>query len=456
MDYKTLQFRVTRSHPDYVVAERHCFEVRRLRNGMNSLLRTQYFHYRDGDNADLSIAEEYGVADDIRANAISSSRTDRLRKLVVPAQRIDLPAKVAQTADRSLKSSWQSFYSLRKKGMSARIPGYSKAYHVAEYNTQAISGKKLKEKRVVPTQWSVGFSLPEGFSGEVRSARVIPEGNSFMLHVLYEDNEPADYTPTPGLVAGVDPGLNNLFTIAFNDLREGIIVDGRPLKKLNSHYNTVIAKLTSKLDIEKRNISKKVNKGLTRKDEGYVHVYRSSSIRLEELWAKRHRKMKHYYTTATNRVVDQLCEAGVETVVIGWNQGNKQRINIGRRNNRNFVQVPIAKILDNLAWKCEAAGIKVVRTEESYTSKSSFIDGDPLPAHGDGQPRPKFSGRRVRRGLYRTGERHLVNADLNGALNIIRKYDPHFSYEAAASRKAGVDAGTRFVVPSVRRVAFSY
>ena len=456
MTIKTVSFNVSSSHPDFEVAADHCYQVRALRNGINSILRTKYFRYRYGDDADFSIAAEYGLT---RANVDSISKKDHdsLRKIVSLHQGIDLPVKVAQSATRSLGASWTSFYRLRKKKIKANIPGYSRKYHVAEYNPQAISQKKLKEGRVVPTGWSTGFALPEQYQ-KVKSARVVPTGTGFELKVLYEAvSDDRQYTPQQGLMAGVDPGLNNLFTIGFSDLREGIIVDGKPLKRINSHYNHLIAELSGKLDVEKRNISKKVNNGLTRDDEDYTRVYRPNSQRLANYWVKRDRLMKHYYTTATNSVTRSLCEAGVETVVIGWNPGNKQRVNMGRRNNRNFVQVPLKSILDDLARKLTERGVEVVFTEESYTSKSSFMDGDALPVYGENEPRAVFSGKRVRRGLYESSNGSLINADLNGALNIIRKYDQHFSYSGVvADPSVGTFAGTRSVVPSVRRLAFSY
>lgn len=454
----TLQFTITKNHPDYHVAEHHCYETRRLRNSINSLLRTNYFYYRHGEDASLDIADDYGVAQLARENKLGVNKAEWIRKLVTKQQQIDLPVKMAQSARISLVGSWRSFFELRKKGLPANIPGYSHTYHVAEYNPQTISKRGLKNGYVVPTGWSTGVKLPPDFTGKVKSARVKNAGSTFALLVLYEkasNNEP--YEPISGLIAGIDPGLNNLLTIGFNDLREGIIIDGKPLKKINSYYNKMIAELTAKLDVEKRNISKKVNNGLTRDDEDYTRVYRPNSQRLANYWVKRDRLMKHYYTTATNSVTRSLCEAGVETVVIGWNPGNKQRVNMGRRNNRNFVQVPLKSILDDLARKLTERGVEVVFTEESYTSKSSFMDDDALPVYGENEPRAVFSGKRVRRGLYESSNGSLINADLNGALNIIRKYDQHFSYSGVvADPSVGTFAGTRSVVPSVRRLAFSY
>lgn len=455
---KTLSFHVNPDHPDYGVAREHCSQSRVLRNGVNSVARSSYFHYLHGEDADLSLARIYGFDKIIHKGdfKVSLSQLESVRKSVENVQETSLPQKVSQSVVRSLLGSWRSFYALRKQGLYARIPGYSKTYHTAEYNPQAISRKRLKEGWIVPTGWSQGFKIPEGYD-RVKSARVTPEGNGFVLRVLYESENDNEYTPIPGKIAGIDPGVNNLFTISFNDFSEGIIIDGKPMKKVNSHYNHLISDLTSKLDIERKNISRKINKGVNKDNDDYIRAYRKSSQRLESLWSKRNRKIKHYYTTATNATVKALCEAGVETVVIGWNKENKQRVNMGKRNNRNFVSIPLKKILDNLSDKLLEKGIKVIFTEESYTSKSSFLDNDPLPVYGDGQRPSSFSGRRVRRGLYRSSDGVFINADLNGSYNIIRKYDPQFRLPGSGgSSDRSTGAGTGTVVCQVKRVSFPY
>lgn len=453
---KTVKFSVNKNHPDYVVAYGHCQQARVLKNGINSILRTNSF-YRKSCNADLSITDDFGVSEEIRNGGIpiSLSSLMRLKSIVEKKRNVNLPQKVAQSVVREVLGSWKSFFALRKRGMYAKIPGYTKSFSTAHYNPQAISKKYLKSGIVKPTGWSQGFAIP-GFAKKVKSAKVVPVGDIFELHVLYESLGGNDYSPNSGLVASIDPGMNNLMTIAFSDFREGIIIDGKPLKKINSHWNHQISDLTSKLDVERKNISKKVNKGVKPKDENFIRVYRKESARLDRMWLKRNRQISHYSNTATSATVKALCSAGVEKVVIGWNKGIKSGINIGRRNNRNFVQIPLKSILDNLARKLGEAGIMVVFTEESYTSKASFIDNDIIPKRGDGKKR-KFSGKRVQRGLYKSKNGTYINADLNGAFNIMRKHDQHFCYPGVDSsvKTAGI-VGTSTVVCSVKRHSFNY
>lgn len=122
----------------------------------------------------------------------------------------------------------------------------------------------------------------------------------------------------------------------------------------------------------------------------------------------------------------------VGTLVIGKNDQWKQSINIGKRNNQNFVQIPHARLIEMIGYKCQIEGITVILNEESYSSKASALDFDPLPKYGDEVP--KFSGRRVKRGLYKTATGKLINADINGSLNIVRKVFPNaFTAEGIVS-----------------------
>ena len=154
--------------------------------------------------------------------------------------------------------------------------------------------------------------------------------------------------------------------------------------------------------------------------------------------------MYHDYTTITSEVVRTLCSTGVECVILGYNQGIKQRANMGKKNNRIFAYIPIKKILDNLAWKLSKAGIMVVWTEESYTSQASFIDNDPLPVYGDGSVKT-FTGYRKHRGLYISRNGGVIHADVNGAYNIMRKIVPWF-----CSKETGMMVRDAVVYPARR------
>jgi putative transposase len=122
--------------------------------------------------------------------------------------------------------------------------------------------------------------------------------------------------------------------------------------------------------------------------------------------------------TASRRVIDHLVDRSIGTLVIGYNPNWKQQVRIGRVNNQKFVSIPHAMLVDMLTYKAELAGMKVVLQEESYTSKCSFLDRE-YP-----QKREQYAGRRIHRGLFRAGDETLVNADVNGSYNIIRKAFP--------------------------------
>lgn len=121
-------------------------------------------------------------------------------------------------------------------------------------------------------------------------------------------------------------------------------------------------------------------------------------------------------------VVNYCLEKNLGTIVFGWNRGIKQEINLGDKTNQNFVQLPLARLKARIQQLCEEYGIQFTETEESYTSKASFLDNEVLPTYGEKSNEENgFLGKRVFRGLFRTGENFLVNADANAAANILRK-----------------------------------
>lgn len=131
--------------------------------------------------------------------------------------------------------------------------------------------------------------------------------------------------------------------------------------------------------------------------------------------------MRDGVNKAAKMIVGHAIENGIGTVVCGWNEGFKADANMGRVNNQKFVQMPLAKLRDRIKQLCQSNGLRFVETEEAYTSKASFLDGDSLPKFGEKPDGWKASGKRVRRGLYQSADKSRVNADLNGAANILRK-----------------------------------
>jgi len=143
---------------------------------------------------------------------------------------------------------------------------------------------------------------------------------------------------------------------------------------------------------------------------------------------KRNRRIMHYLHTASRRIIDLLVSEGIGLLIVGKNPLWKQEVEMGKRQNQNFVQIPHARLIELLTYKAALVGIQVIVTEESYTSKASFLDADPLPVYpvSDAlrEEPPTFSGRRVKRGLYRAANGRQINADVNGAYNIMRKAAP--------------------------------
>lgn len=195
----------------------------------------------------------------------------------------------------------------------------------------------------------------------------------------------------------IDPGLNNIVSIYNNIGIRPLLYNGRPIKSINQYYNKTNAKMRSELPT---NIK--------------------SSKKLKQLSFKRSNKIDYEMHKISNHIINEAMKNNISKIFIGNNIGWKNGINIGRRNNQNFVNIPYTKLFNQLLYKGLLKGIEVVFTEESYTSKASFFDKDELPVYGESDNH-KFSGRRIKRGLYKDSKGNIWNADLNGAANIMRK-----------------------------------
>lgn len=144
--------------------------------------------------------------------------------------------------------------------------------------------------------------------------------------------------------------------------------------------------------------------------------------KIHNLYRRRSSKLKDYMHKATTELVNLLVSNNIDTVIIGENKSWKQDINMGRKNNREFVSIPFYIMKSMIKYKCEMRGIEVIFHEESYTSKASFIDKDKVPTYNKNRKKkPAFSGTRVKRGLYKSADGSLINADINGASNIMKK-----------------------------------
>jgi putative transposase len=146
---------------------------------------------------------------------------------------------------------------------------------------------------------------------------------------------------------------------------------------------------------------------------------------MERITNKRNRQINHFLHAASKAIIDFLVKEGVGTIIIGKNPLWKQEVNNGRHNNQNFVCIPHARFIDLLTYKAALVGIQVEIQEESYTSKASFLDLDPVPDYKpNDDTKHRFSGKRVKRGLYWAKDGTAINADVQGSYNILRKRRP--------------------------------
>jgi putative transposase len=311
-----------------------------------------------------------------------------------------LPAKVSQQVMKLLDKNWKGYMEACKAWQAdpskflghPRLPKYKdkqKGRNILVYTIQAISRNGLKRGIIQPSGLAIEIETKQT---HVDCVRIVPRHGYYVVEVVYEQ-EAMQALVNTSLYAAIDIGLNNLATLTSN--KEGFtprIVNGRPLKSVNQFYNKRRAELQSKL-------------------RGQRHTSR----RLDRLTNKRTRRIDHYLHTASRRIIDLLVAEGIGTLIIGKNPEWKQEINIGRRNNQNFVQVPHARFIAMLTYKAQLVGIVVIVTEESHTSKCSFLDGEEIGHH------EHYLGKRIKRGMFRSQFGTLINADCNGSYNIIRK-----------------------------------
>lgn len=235
--------------------------------------------------------------------------------------------------------------------------------------------------------------------------RIIPHTGCFVIEVVYEipNNSQFFCSLNKSLNAAIDIGLDNLATIVFNDLAiQPIIVNGKPLKSANQFYNKQVAKF-----------------------RGVLPNVQGKSRRIANIVRNRNNFVDSYLHQSTRIIVNEFLRLGVTHLSIGKNEQWKTHLNLGKRTNQNFTQIPHAKFIEMLTYKLERVGITVKVVEESYTSKSSAIDWDIIPTY---QPNNKvkhvFSGRRVKRAWYVSKDGLKIHADVNAGYNIGRKSNP--------------------------------
>lgn len=326
----------------------------------------------------------------------------------------ELNSNVAQQTIKEVHSAFGSFFALLKLkkqnryNAKVRIPGYIRDnFHTLVIGQIRISDSKLK----VPMSPSfrrlfgnVEIKVPRNLKDKViKEIRVIPKCGArfFEIQYTYEVAENQRDLNKQNALA-IDFGVDNLATCVTND-GKSFIVDGKKIKSVNQRYNKNLKKMQSardKLLGSKRPLSKKEF----------------------ALINKRNNRVRYYLNKSARLIADYCIANDIGTLVVGRNKGMKTKVNIGKANNQSFTQIPISRLADKLRHICELEGIAYVEQEESYTSKADFFGGDEIPVYAEKETtKHKFSGRRISRGQYKSSTGRIINADVNGALNILSK-----------------------------------
>jgi putative transposase len=314
-----------------------------------------------------------------------------------------LPAKVSQQILILLDKNWKSFfkaikdYSRHPEKYSGRpkLPQYKKKLKgrfVLIYTRQAISKVELRKGIVKLSGTTIKIKTERQ---TIQQVRIIPKKNEYVIEIVYEKGEENRNLNKANFIS-IDIGLNNLATITSNKINS-LIVKGSVLKSVNQFYNKEKARLHSFIG-----------------DKG-------TSNRMINLTNKRNKKVADYLHKASRYIINQCLIHDIGTIIIGKNDNWKQDINIGKKNNQAFVNIPHDTFIKMIEYKAKLLGITVILTEESYTSKCSFIDNEPLCKQD------KYLGTRIKRGLFKSANGIKINADVNGSFNIGRKVIPKFN-----------------------------
>jgi len=326
-----------------------------------------------------------------------------------------LNSNMAQQILKEVDGSFKSFFGLIKLAKQDRyafkdckLPHYLPK---DGYTTLVIGFVRLKgNKLMLPfsnsfkkTHKAVEITIPSILlDKKVKEIRIIPKAKAMFFEIQYiYEAECVQRNLNTNNALALDLGINNLVTAVSSNGRS-FIIDGRKLKSINQWFNKENARLQSIKDKQ--------------------HYGKKSTNRQKAIARDRNNKVNDYMNKAARKVIDYCIAHDIGALVVGYNETFQQSSHIGKRNNQNFVNIPYGQLRSKLEYLCRLNGIVFVKQEESYTSKSSFWDRDDIPVYKADNPREyQFSGKRVHRGQYKTASGKTINADVNGALNIMRK-----------------------------------
>ncbi len=311
-----------------------------------------------------------------------------------------LPSQTSQQILKIVIRNWKSYfralteYKLNQRKFLAKpnVPGYKRknGESVVIFTNQQC---RIKDGLL---QFPQSTNLPPiktRLSSKIREIRIVPLGVCYNIEIVYEKEE-TDLNLNKDNILGVDLGLNNLTTAVNNNGLKPFVVKGRVVKSINRYYNKQLARYRS---------------AENRKGNFY------DTKRIQKLHLTRHNKIRDIFHKLSRFVVEYCKVNDIGTIIIGYNQRWKQNANLGRKTNQNFVQVPFSDLVQKITYKATLLGIAVKLQDEPYTSKCSFLDREPI------EKSDSYAGKRISRGLFRSANGTIINADVNASYNIMRK-----------------------------------
>lgn len=318
-----------------------------------------------------------------------------------------LPSKVSTNIIKMLGGNISSYYQLlkgyndnsnKKIINKPKLPGYlhkTKGRYVVEFTNQTFAKKRGENNELILCPKDLRILIPTKVDNP-KCVKIIPKNGYFFIDVIYEIKEkPLRKTRK---YAGIDLGVDNLATVTFSDGTNPLLIKGLKAKYINQGYNRLISKAQSKLP----------NNQKTSK-----HIHR--------LFRNREMKLQSELHKITGFLAEYFDEMSLEKVFVGKNDNWKSRVSLSKKVNQRFVQIPYNKFISQLKYKCALRGIQVIEQEESYTSKASFVDCDKIPVWKNDGKKYSFSGKRIKRGMYKAKYGTIINADVNGSYNIMVK-----------------------------------
>ncbi len=227
---------------------------------------------------------------------------------------------------------------------------------------------------------------------DIREVRIIPKGAGYVVEIVFQKIVSPNSLNKDNIIA-IDLGVRNLITTVNNNGLKPFVIKGGIVKSINQYYNKEKARIQSIYDRQGIKAGKNMHR----------------------LTNKRNKKINDFFHKNSRKIIDYCVLNDIGTIVIGYNPDWKQSCHLGKRNNQNFITIPFYRLIQQLDYKAEAQGITIIKQEESHSSKCSFLDNEPIRHHS------KYQGKRISRGLFKSKKGVIINADVNGGYNILKK-----------------------------------